>query len=332
MSADSEVVRSQIVNFGFLPTAVRYVHESANLRVRCEAAKLLGNLAHNHVVNQSAVMTCGGDVALAESLTADVLHRCPELVRASAIGVANLAFTSVNQLALGYSGATTGLLQLAVDATSPSVLEAVLTALTCVCYANPLNKSRVTAQNGVHVLLYVLSQPTRYGHDESTLVAACECFAVVARTTAGRTQVLDLDGHIVVCRLCKHATSAELLTAAASAVCALIPPPRERAAMLADSRELKLETNRLALSALERAQHLLIQQQLPSLSLVLTWLTVGMKTLRAYAGNRNSSGPPSHSILEANDDTGGEFQDRSYFSLESLTAIGPDELCPHLYD
>ncbi|TYZ59373.1 hypothetical protein PybrP1_005860 [[Pythium] brassicae (nom. inval.)] len=301
LAYDSEILRSQIVNFGFLPTAVRFVHESANLRVRCEAAKLVGNLAYNHVVNQSAAMTCESDVALATCLSAETLHRCPELVRASAIGVANLAFTSVNQLAIGYGDATTGLLQLAVDATSPSVLEAVLSALTCLCHQNPLNKSRVAAQNGLQVLLYVLAQSKRYGHDESTL-------------------------------LCKKATSAELLEASASAVCALIPLSSERAAMLADSHESKLETNRVALSALERAKHLLSQQQVSPTSTIPSWLTLGIETLTAYAAGGASS---PNSILEAGDDAGtegGEFREHSYFSLESLTDIAPDEFCPHLYD
>ncbi|TYZ62587.1 hypothetical protein PybrP1_009850 [[Pythium] brassicae (nom. inval.)] len=290
-----------IVNFGFLPTAVRFMHESANLRVRCEAAKLVENLAYNHVVNQSAAMTCEGEVALAKYFFAETLHRCPELVRASAIGVANLAFTSVNQLAIGYGDATTGLLQLAVDATSPSVLEAVLSALTCLCHQNPLNKSRVAAQNGLQVLLYVLAQSKRYEHDESAL-------------------------------LCKKATSAELLEASASAVCALIPLPTERAAMLADSRESKLETNRVALSALERAKHLLSQQQVLSTSTIPSWLTLGIETVTAYAAGGASS---PNSILEASDDAGtdgDEFREHSYFSLESLTDIAPDEFCPHLFD
>lgn len=327
---DSEILRSQIVNFNFLPIAVRYLRESRDLRVRAEAAKLLGNLACNHIVNQSAVMTSEGDDALARCLTAENLQQSPELVRACAIGIANLAYTSVNQLSIGYGDAMTHLLQLAVDSTSASVLEAVLSAISGLCHANPLNKSRVAAQNGLHVLLYVVTQSKRFGHDESTLVAACECLAVVANTKANRSLVADLDGQIPICRLCKKATSELLLEASASAVCALIPKPSERANLLADSRESKLETNRVGLAALERARHLLTQQQQQNQQayVVPSWLTSGIHTLTKYAAGLGAN---EASVTE-DEAAAGEIHERSYFSLESLTEIAPDELCPHFYD
>lgn len=326
---DSEILRSQIVNFNFLPIAVRYLREASDLRVRAEAAKLLGNLAFNHIVNQSAVMTCEGDAALSKCLTAEILQQSPELVRACAIGIANLAFTSVNQLSIGYGDAMTHLLQLAVDSTNPSVLEAVLSAISCLCHANPLNKGRVAAQNGLQVLLYVVSQSKRFKHDESALVAACECFAIVANTKANRNQVLDLDGQIPICRLCKKATSELLLEASASAVCALIPTASERASLLADSRESKLETNRLGLATLERARHLLAQQnQNQQVYVVPSWLTNGIHTLTKYAAGVGSSTSNDSDDVSASS----EFHERSYFSLESLTNVAPDELCPHFYD
>lgn len=304
------------------------------MRVRAEAAKLLGNLAFNHIVNQSAVMTSEGDAALARCLTAESLQQSPELVRACAIGIANLAYTSVNQLSIGYGDAMTHLLQLAVDSTNPSVLEAVLSALSCLCHANPLNKSRVAAQNGLQVLLYVLSQSKSFKHDESTLVAACECFAVVANTRANRNHVLELDGHLPICRLCKKTTSQVLLEASASAICALIPTPSERASLLADSRESKLETNRVGLAALERARHLLAQQQNQrnqQAYVVPSWLTNGIHALTKYAAGVGSVAVVA-AESEALDAQASEFHERSYFSLESLTEVAPDVLCPHFYD
>uniref|UniRef100_K3WVB0 Armadillo repeat-containing domain-containing protein n=1 Tax=Globisporangium ultimum (strain ATCC 200006 / CBS 805.95 / DAOM BR144) TaxID=431595 RepID=K3WVB0_GLOUD len=333
LSYDSEILRSQIVNFHFLPIAVKYLRESPDLRVQAEAAKLIGNVAFNHVVNQSAAMTLEGDVALTQCLSAaENLHQSPQLIRACAIGIANLAYTSVNQLSIGYGDAMTFLLQLAVDATVPMVLEAALSAITCLCHQNPLNKSRVTAQNGLQVLLYVISQSKRYGHDEATLVAACECFAVVAKTKANRIQVLELDGHLPVCQLCKKATSALLLEASASAVCALIPSTSERDASIADSRELKLEMNRIALSALERAKHLLgqhYQQNAPSNQGIPMWLSTGIQTLTSYATAEQKQ------RLVGDDETllsdAMEFHERSYFSLESATDVAPDALCPDFY-
>ncbi|KAF1319350.1 hypothetical protein FI667_g13259, partial [Globisporangium splendens] len=332
LTTDSEILRSQIVNFQFLPIAVKYLRESPDLRVQAEAAKLIGNVAFNHVVNQSAMVALEGDVALTQGLSAAKnLHQSPQLIRACAIGIANLAYTSVNQLSIGYGDAVTFLLQLAVDATSPTVLEAVLSAITCLCHQNPLNKSRVAAQNGLQVLLYVISQSKRYGRDEATLVAACECFAVVAKTKANRSQVLELDGHLPICQLCKKATSELLLEASASAVCALIPSTSERNASIADSRELKLETNRIALSALERAKHLLsqqYQQNAQSNQVIPMWLSKGIQTLTSYPTADQKQSP-------VNDDESSsdamEFHERSYFSLESTTDAVPDALCPDFY-
>lgn len=330
-TADSEILRSQIVNFNFLPIAVRYLRESVDLDVQCEAARLLGNLACNHIVNQSAVIACEGDAALTKCLSAENLHSNPQLIRACAMGIANLAYTSVNQLSIGYGDAMTFLLQLAVDSTTPMVLQAVLTAITCLCHQNPLNKSRAAAQNGLQVLLYVISQSKRYDHDEATLLAACECFSVVAKTKANRSQVLELDGHLPICQLCRKSTSGVLLEASAAAVCALIPSPSERDTWLADSRELKLETNRVALSALERAKHLLLTQQ--QTQAIPSWLSQGIHTLTLYAAAGSSNQiVPGGSSDDSADRAAMEFHERSYFSLESLTDVAPDALCPHFYE
>lgn len=155
---DSEILRSQIATSPhFLPIVIRYVRESSNAGVQTEAAKLLGNMAYNHVVNQSALMAAEAPTALTACLTATNLQRSPQLARAGAAGLANLAYTSVNQLTIGYSNASTLLLQLLVDAVSqPPVIEAASTALACLCHQNPPNKARVTAQNGIQVLLYAL--------------------------------------------------------------------------------------------------------------------------------------------------------------------------------
>lgn len=337
---DSEILRSQIVNCDyFAPLAVRYVRESACLDVQVEASKLLGNLAANHIVNQSAIMTAEGDAALTKRMTAEILSVNPPLVRACAIAIANLAHTSVNQLSIGYGDAMTYLLQLLVDSVSPTVLEAVATALTSLCHSNPLNKSRVAAQNGIQVLLYVVSQSHRYGQDESALVACCECLAVITRTKSNRQQAFELDGHIPICNLCTRtpATSALLLEASASAICALIPTAHERQAALADGRENKLETNGIALSALERAKHLLSSPtacgDATGSNSVPQWLSVGIETLRAYQANTEGS-EANGNVANHGDDGEAplEFHERSYFAMESATAIQPDELCPDFYD
>ncbi|KAG2795325.1 hypothetical protein PC116_g26808 [Phytophthora cactorum] len=158
LSHDCEILRSQIAaTSNFLPIVVRYVRESPSAGVQTEAAKLLGNMAYNHVVNQSALMAAEAPTALTACLTAANLQRSPQLARAGAVGLANLAYTSVNQLTIGYSNASTLLLQLLVDAVSqPTVIEAASTTLACLCHQNPPNKARVAAQNGLQVLLYAL--------------------------------------------------------------------------------------------------------------------------------------------------------------------------------
>lgn len=73
---------------------------------------------------------------------------------------------------------------------------------------------------------------------------------------------MELDGHFLLCQLCQHCSAAstpKLLESSARAVCALVPPARERDALVADNRESKMETKSIALKALERARHLLWQ-------------------------------------------------------------------------
>ncbi|KAG7396837.1 hypothetical protein PHYBOEH_001650 [Phytophthora boehmeriae] len=355
LSHDSEILRSQIAASPFfLPTVVRYVRESSSAGVQTEAAKLLGNMAYNHTVNQSAMMAAEAPTTLTACLTAANLQRSPQLVRAGAIGLANLAHTSVNQLTIGYSNASTFLLQLLVDAVSqPPVVEAVATALACLCHQNPPNKSRVAAQNGIQVLLYALGAMSDAGEggDSSSLgvalVALCESFAVLANSRPNRQQVLELDGHLLLCQMCQQCSainSPRLLESSARAICALVPPPQERSAMLADNRESKLETKSIGLKALERARHLLLQESQrhhhgeeggAAMRGRWRWLTQTIDTLTIYRTSTGSQQTPTKS-LDGKDNEAeqslSEFRERSSLSLESVTTIPPDELCPHFYD
>ncbi|KAE9042587.1 hypothetical protein PR003_g6343 [Phytophthora rubi] len=353
---DSEILRSQIAASPyFLPIVIRYVRESPNAEVQTEAAKLLGNMAYNHVVNQSALMAAEAPTALTACLTATNLQRSPQLARAGAVGLANLAYTSVNQLTIGYTNASTLLLQLLVDAVGqPPVIEAASTALACLCHQNPPNKARVAAQNGIQVLLYALGAipDTEDDEDEcgrgAALIALCECFAVIAQCRPNRQQVMELDGHFLLCQLCQHCSSAttlKLLEASACAICALVPPPRERNALIADNRESKIETKSVALKVLERVRHLLWQDAqrhrhrseeedaamkgrrrwlTQTIELLVNYQTLSASRQFATAASGKTESEPEHSITE--------FRERSSFSLESLTAIAPDELCPHFYD
>ncbi|KAF4038713.1 hypothetical protein GN244_ATG09243 [Phytophthora infestans] len=345
LSHDCEILRSQIAATpNFLPIVVRYVRESSSSGVQTEAAKLLGNMAYNHVVNQSALMAAEAPSALTACLTAANLQRSPLLARAGAIGLANLAYTSVNQLTIGYSSASTLLLQLLVDAVSqPAVVEAASTALACLCHQNPPNKARIAAQNGLQVLLYALgaTRDTEGDEDErgvgAALIALCDSFAVLANSRPDRQQVLELDGHFLLCQLCHNCSvmkTPKLLESSARAICALVPPPLERSALLADSRESKMETKSVALKALERARHLLEQESQrhrhgeegDAMKGRRRWLTQTIDLLISY----QISAPLP--LEKTGSDGQVEFRNRSSFSLESLTAIPPDDLCPHFYD
>jgi hypothetical protein len=312
---------------------------------------LLGNMAYNHVVNQSALMAAEAPAALAACLTAANLQRSPQLVRAGAIGLANLAYTSVNQLAIGYSNAPTLLLQLLVDAVSqPSVVEAASTALACLCHQNPPNKARVAAQNGLQVLLYALGASADAEDDEdegglgAALVALCECLAVIAHSRPNRQQVMELDGHFLLCQLCQHCSAVstpKLLEASARAICALVPPPQERSALIADNRVSKMETKSIAFKVLERARHLLWQESQrhrhhgeeedAAMRGRRRWLTQAIDTLTSYQSPSPSRQSSERAETEAEHSLS-EFRERSSFSLESLTTIPPDDLCPHFFD
>lgn len=316
---DSEILRSQIVNFHFLPIAVRYLRESNSLAIQTEAAKLIGNLACNHVVNQSAIMTVEGDAALTKCLTANNMQLDPSLIRASAVGIANLAHTPVNQLSIGYGDALTFLLQLLVDTTLASIVEACSIAITCLCHQNPLNKSRVAAQNGLQVFLYVISQAHRYEHDESALVAACECMSVIARPKVNRQQVLDLDGHLPILQLCRQTNSLPVIEASAASLCALLPSAHDREALFADGKESKMETKSAVLLTLERAHHLLSENGTAPL-----WLINAIDTLLSLAMSSNIS-----KLLTTDEEN--EFYPRAWFAVESITNMAPDALCAHFY-
>ncbi|KAG2784141.1 hypothetical protein PC129_g21994 [Phytophthora cactorum] len=354
LSHDCEILRSQIAaTSNFLPIVVRYVRESPSAGVQTEAAKLLGNMAYNHVVNQSALMAAEAPTALTACLTAANLQRSPQLARAGAVGLANLAYTSVNQLTIGYSNASTLLLQLLVDAVSqPTVIEAASTTLACLCHQNPPNKARVAAQNGLQVLLYALgATPDAEDDDDehgigAALIALCESFAVTANSRPNRQQVMELDGHFLLCQLCQNCSAVKtpkLLESSARAICALVPPPQERSALIADNRESKMETKSIAHKALDRARHLLEQQcqrhlhhgeeEDAAIKGRCRWLTQTIDTLTSY---QTSPASRQHSTSEKTQSKGEdsltEFRDRSSLSLESLTAIPPDDLCPNFYD
>ena len=320
---DSEILRSQIVNFHFIPIIVRQLRENSDLRVQTEAAKLLGNLAFNHVVNQNAIMSAQGDTSLCRGLTSAPLQQCPELVRACAIGLANLAYTSVNQLSIGYGDAMTLLLQLLVDATQPSVLEAVAVAVSCLCHQNPLNKTRAIAQNGLQVLLFVLQRNLRTTPDEDVLIAVMDCFSILARAKAGRQHVFEGDAHVPLCYLCQTSSSQAIVHASARALCVSIPSSAERHALQADGKPSKLELNGLGLKALERARFMLYPSTTGSTEVepVPSWLVTGMQLLQTGANACLVSDPS-----EVN-----EYYERVYFSMESFTDMTPDDLCASFY-
>ncbi|POM80798.1 Hypothetical protein PHPALM_1316, partial [Phytophthora palmivora] len=349
LSHDSEILRSQIASSPyFLAIVVRYVRESSSAGVQTEAAKLLGNMAYNHVVNQSALMAAEAPTALTACLIVANLQRSAQLARAGAIGLANLAYTNVNQLTIGYSNASTLLLQLLVDAVSqPEVVEAACTALACLCHQNPPNKARVAAQNGLQVLLYALGAIPDSDYDDdgssgAAVIALCEAFSVIANSRPNRHQVMDLDGHFLLCHFCQNCSvmkAPKLLESSARAICSLVPPPRERTALIEDNRENKLETKSIALKALERARHLLMQESQreaedATVKSRRRWLTQTINMLTSYQATSASQQHLSANLTAESEDENClvEFREHSSFSLESLTIIPPDDLCPNFFD
>jgi hypothetical protein len=276
LSYNSEILRSQIVNFGFLPFAIRYIKESKCFEIKKEASKLLGNLAYNHIVNQSAIMTVEGDGALSKLLTLENACQRPELIRACAIGIGNLAFTSVNQLSIGYGESMTCLLRILVENQVPETLEACLNALTSLCHQNPLNKNRASSQNGLKILLFLLNEPKRYANDLRVVIATGHCFSILARTKHSRQEVLEMNGHVPILNLCKSLLNEKALEAIGMALAALVPTKKERQEYLLDGKELKLHTNGCGIAAFERIKHLVYgkyEKLFPS------WLTKAIKKL-----------------------------------------------------
>ncbi|ETN05863.1 hypothetical protein PPTG_13230 [Phytophthora nicotianae INRA-310] len=174
-------IREQIVKAGVCTPLVDILEASQNARVLVEASRLCAALA-SYVPNKRVLASKNVVRVLVQHLMPHIpprnrekrgdddeedISRSPQLARAGAVGLANLAYTSVNQLTIGYSNASTLLLQLLVDAVSqPLVIEAASTALACLCHQNQPNKARVAAQNGLQVLLYALGAIPDTKHDD----------------------------------------------------------------------------------------------------------------------------------------------------------------------
>lgn len=350
LSHDCDILRCQIAaSPNFVSILVRYVRESPNAQVQLEAAKLLGNMAYNHEVNHSALMANEVAIALAACLTATSFQQSAKLARAGAIGLANLAYTSANQLAIGYSDASTFLLQLVVDAVkAPAVIEAAAIALACLCHQHPPNKARVAAQNGLQVLLYALRVLSNSKDKKiesgrvAALVALCESFAILVHSESNRQHALELDDHVFLFKLCSKTSTLNLLEASARAICAMILPLNEHDLFI-DNRKSIMETTLIALKALKRARKILIQKDQDPLvrtesenavmSGRLRWLTRTIDTLDTlFQSTPDTTAIVSLKVVESDVNDLLEFRDRNSFLVDTLTAIQPDDLCPHFYN
>ncbi|KAL7681437.1 putative armadillo-like helical protein [Plasmopara halstedii] len=343
LSHGCENLRAQIAaSPTFVSIVVHYLKQSPDVNVQIEAAKLLGNMAYNNAVNQSILMAADTATALSTCLTAVNLQRSSQLVRAGAIGLANLAYTSTNQLIIGNSDTSTLLLQLLVDAVKiPTVIEGASIALACLCHQNPSNKARVAAQNGLQVLLYALQATLNLaendveGSHDAALIALCESFAIIVHSRVNRQHATELDGHVILCNLCSSAKNLMLVKASAHAICAMVPPPNERNALIADNRESEMETKSITLETLERARYILKQEaqrvlvpnedENTAMGGRLRWLTRTIDTLVSY----RTPSVLSSQYMEG--DNVAEFCDRSSLLLESFSSVLPDELCPQFF-
>ncbi|KDO25210.1 hypothetical protein SPRG_20789 [Saprolegnia parasitica CBS 223.65] len=320
LTHSADVLRTQVVNANVVPIVSRLLGESADLAVQVEAANVLCKVSFSGVSNQTTVLMAQGDAELVSRLRDSTnLDNSTDLVRqlqrSAALGVANLASTSSAQIALGYCDVSTSCLQLLVDAKHPPVLEACALVVAALCYQCKVNKVRLAAQNGLHVCVYVLGEPRRFGADDAVLTATCLAVATLVLTDANARTFDDVDGPSVLVPLCLRASMPALLEASAMAIAALVPTPEFKHKRLSCGKAL----------AVERAG-------------VPSWLQTALMIFRASSGELEACLTIQASDVDVTNPRSDELESvlpevfpRSYLCRQVLSHISPDPVCTEYY-
>ncbi|KAF0693352.1 Aste57867_15684 [Aphanomyces stellatus] len=345
LAHESDILRTQIVNSGVVPCLARLVSDDIpHVSVRVAAAHALANLGFAGVANQGAIVMAQGDVELTlqlrrarqEMMAADAAAVAwRPLARRCAVGLANLASTPVNQIAIGYSDAIPTLLQLLVDGTDDAgVLEACGLALGSLCYQCKVNKVRVAAHNGLSVLLYVLASSHRYADDVAVLAATCLALASVVAMDANLRQLEDLDGHLPLLSLCAAAADPRVMETSAMAVAALAPSLEYKHATVSAGKPFKVQEAGGS-AALER-----VATALYAGSVVPRWLQHGLAVMRATPKQleqaRAAAAAAVDDVTNPKSDEAESVWDevftRDELTTEELIEMTPDVLCGDFYN
>ncbi|OQR97481.1 hypothetical protein THRCLA_06934 [Thraustotheca clavata] len=320
----SDVLRTQIVNAEIIPCVSRLLGDTKDVHVKVQAAKLLCNIGYTGISNQTTIFMAQGDaelitcLRLKNELEEDSLMHV-SLQENAALGVSNLASTSATQISIGYSDVITSCLQLLVDSKHPSLLEACALVLASLSYQCKVNKVRIASQNGIHVCLYLLNEPRRFGSNCHVMSASCYAIASLVLTEANLRIFDELEGHRVIVPLCMSTNDVNLMEASAMAIAALIPTPAFKFKQLSCGKDIPAETIG-ALPALERAAFTLFKQQnqpVPSwLANALSIMQSTLKQLKAQMTIETMEIDPTNPKSDESESLLPEMFPRSYVAKQ----------------
>ncbi|KAH9142826.1 hypothetical protein AeRB84_013124 [Aphanomyces euteiches] len=329
----SDTLRNQAANSGVVPCITRLLSDVDMIQVRLAAATALANIGFAGLSNQTAVVMAQGDMELTTQLgRAKNNHNyvsAAALLQWCALGLGNLAATSVTQISIGYTDAIPLMLQLLVDASNPELLEACGLAIGSLCYQCKVNKVRVASQNGIQVLLYVLSTPQRYGAHSRVLSAACLALATVISTDGNLRLLEDLDGHIPVLDLCMTSEDPQVLLASSMAVAAQIPTLEYKFRTMRQGKPFKVQEAG-GIAALERVALVTqikpswLQQRLDILGMSIQAMSKTMEAV-VVVDETNPKSDEQESVWN-------EVMARQQLIVEALVEIHPDELCTRFHE
>lgn len=137
-----------------------------------------------------------------------------------------------------------------------------------------MNKNRVQHQRGVEALLYLITQPERYGSDARVLASVCRAIASFSVTVGNRRIIEEMNGVRPIVQFCADARQREVIQCSAMAVAALVPSEGTKDMRMREGSLILVELED-GLAALTRAERFGFDANAP------TWLSEALHTMRS---------------------------------------------------
>lgn len=329
LSFASETIRSQITALGGVLSIVAHIYETPDIHVRTHAARLMTNMACNHMLNQASIMSAEGDVALNHQLGAE--ETTDEILAAGTfLALSNLAHTDVNQASIGYSRALPLLVRYTVETTEPALLIATTTTMASLMYSCCLNKNRLALERAVEALLYLITEPERFDSNPNVLASTCRALSSFLITEGNCRLLRQHEGATrALVEFCVQATDVQVVRTSAMVLAALVPIESTKHEFIMEGKLLDVEEEG-GLAALERARYtgyVSCEMEVPK------WLENAIRILKTPFEQLRCNprldwfGEESLGQARRDDYVRPEFFQRTVLSEEYVSQIEPDDAC-----